>query len=190
MKTNYIFLRVVFTVIFITLLACQDIDIKSTNADKEHLHYSPSGNFEYLDIEFDYPNSWILKEVAKYPGVDLVTLVDPETEDAMISIGVYLIENGQTAEMKAKLFAQRSSEAITVKISREYESSLKGHKCFVVETQFGPIDDFSKLMYGKTLFFSIEDKIYDINLRLANEDRDGDFEKGYEYLLKSIRIVP
>jgi hypothetical protein len=175
------------------LMGCQVRGVKSINGEPstaEYFHYSPSEVFEYMNIKLDYPSSWLLEEVTIYPGVDLVTIVDPETAEAMIAISAYPIEVGQTPDTKAELFAQRSSRTITVKLLGKYEVNLKDRSGFVVETQFGPIDNFSEVMYGKTLFFSIGDNMYEINLTLVNEDRGGDFEKGYEYLLNSIEIIP
>ena len=44
-------------------------------------------------------------------------------------------------------------------------------------------------MFNRRIIFIVKDQIYVILFEVAEKDRGGEFEKGYEYFFNSLKIV-
>ena len=51
-------------------------------------------------------------------------------------------------------------------------------------------ESYTSLMFARRRFFVVKDQMYEIMLTIAEKDRGGEFEKGYEYFFNSLKIVP
>jgi hypothetical protein len=45
-------------------------------------------------------------------------------------------------------------------------------------------------MFTRRIFFIAYDQVYTIDVAIAKQDRGGEFEQGYDYFFKSLKIVP
>jgi hypothetical protein len=197
----------------IVLLGCQakgaKDDFFSPTLAPKYIHFTPSGLLD-MNLEFEYPSSWIVKEITEYMNINIGIIVLFDSRSAIlqtpiydtndgyslqeidinsVSIQVRPIEHGQTPETEAELFKQKNSTLNTVVILGEYETTINSYNARVVELQFGPVEGFSSRMFNQRIFFSVENNLYQIDLTIVDKDRGGEFEQGYEYLLSSIKIT-
>jgi hypothetical protein len=46
------------------------------------------------------------------------------------------------------------------------------------------------LMFARRTYFMVNGQVYEIIFTVADKDRGGEFDKGYEYFFNSLKIVP
>ena len=77
-----------------------------------------------------------------------------------------------------------------MKVLYDYKISIDGYDASVLEYQIEPIEDYTSLMFARRIFFRVEDQMYTILFMVAEKERGGEFEKGYEYFFNSLKVVP
>ncbi|GEM_PF-1815092 len=172
-----------------------------------YIHYSPSEKFN-THLEFDYPSWWFFQET-KLQGTDIIyigmsdprsltvpTRTPEETHGGTpsdfgnVSITIDPPIPGQSLDEIVEPF--QNSNIAWAPLLNYYELVIDGHNAFVFEYQVEPFDDngYSSLMFERVILFIVENQLYQIVFVVAEKDRGGDFEQGYEYFFKSIKIVP
>jgi hypothetical protein len=160
-----------------------------------------------IRLEFDYPGSWIFSD-RNIGDMYIVSLVDPRfitvptpainelhpvpSNFGSISIRVRPLRDGQTLDILVEPHKQGNSNADWITPLDEDKILINGYKSVLLETQVEPIDinGFSSLMFQRDIFFIVKDRFYHIVFLVAEKERGGEFEQGYEYFFKSIRITP
>ena len=88
------------------------------------------------------------------------------------------------------MFIKANSESNWLKFLNDYKVKIDGYDTRVIEYQINDPESYSSIMFERRLFFIIKDQVYEIYFTIAEKDRGGEFEQGYEYFSKSIKIIP
>ena len=172
-----------------------------------YIHYAPS-KFSTIRLEFDYPGSWTFSE-EKIQGTDfiLIGMGDPRfinvptrapneshgtpSDFGSVHIIIEPVEY-QTLNSRVEGYKQGHSDSSWVIPLNEYETKVDGYEAVVLEYQIEPLGDngYTSLMFERDVFFAIKDKTYQIVFTVAEHERGGEFEKGYEYFFDSLKIAP
>ena len=186
-------------------LKITSIPIQSSTATPPYIHYTPSKRFN-IHLEFDYPGSWIFSEQKRGAGLMILGLNDPRfltlptpspndfhpipNDFASVYIWIYSVENGRTLDTQIGAFKQGSNQTSWATFLDDYKITIDGYDARVLEYQVNDPESSPSLMFERSTFFVAEDQIYEIFFTIAEKDRNGEFEKGYEYFFNSLKIVP
>jgi len=170
-----------------------------------YLHYTPSKSSD-IHIEFDYPSSWIFSENTQYEGFIILGLGDPRfitvptrapneshgtpSDFGSIDIWITPSEPGQTPDTELELHKQSYKNEYRITLLKDYEIKMDGDDASVLEYQINDLESSPSLMYVRRTFFMVKEQMYEIYFTVAEKDRGGEFEQGYEYFFKSLKIVP
>ncbi|HCR70322.1 MAG TPA: hypothetical protein DIW23_02665 [Anaerolineae bacterium] len=175
------------------------------SGNAEFVHYFPSKNFDF-NIEFDYPSSWWLQEHTNEIALESVFLGDPRflslptptydtyhpTPNDFGSVYIWVMSRGYGQSPDSELEEHKESYSNThwIKVLNNYTIKIDGYYATVLEYQIEPFDNgYTDLMFSKRIYFMVKRQVYEIIFTVADKDRGGDFEKGFDYLLSSIKIV-
>ncbi|HLO14250.1 MAG TPA: hypothetical protein VK206_05435 [Anaerolineales bacterium] len=173
-----------------------------------YIHYTPSARFN-IHLEFDYPSSWVFNE-EKIQDTDIIVvgLGDPRlltvptrapnephgtpSDFGRISIWIQPVNSNQTLETVVESYKQGGSDKSWITKLNDYKIKLDGYDASVLEYQIEPIFDngYTSVMFERDTFFAVQDQIYQITFTVAEKERGGEFEKGYDYFFNSLKIVP
>jgi|SRR6185503_19328015 len=167
-----------------------------------YIHYTPPVGY-YIHLEFDYPASWIFRQgpFAAFSLLDprFQTLPTPASGDlhptpndfGVIAVRIEPSKPGQTPDTELEVYKQDYKDALRHTVLTDYKITIGGQDASVLEYKVEPApDDYPAVIFSRRTFFIVEDQLYEIYFSIAEKDRGGDFEKGYEYFLNSLRIVP
>lgn len=157
-------------------------------------------------FEFDYPSYWWLEEWVDEVGAPtlllrdprFLTLPTPSDDDAhpvpndfgYIYIWPILGESEQTPNTRVEFLKQAYSKAPRMKVLRDYKVKVEGYDASVLEYQTEDWETSPSLMFCRRIDFMVNGQLYEIFYNVAEKDRGGQFDKGYEYFINSLRIVP
>lgn len=217
MNKNKIMLLHVWLTVFLPALvlsSCSSTspfipNIQTGTSAVSYIHYIPPKEFN-MQLEFDYPSSWVLEEITKYMSLNLriITLLDPRSPAAQtphptfdgshppvndfgkVSIIVKPLELGHTPETEIATYKKKNGGINGSIFLSDYKIIIDGYDASAVESQFGPVEGHPSLMFNKLIFFVVDDQLYEIDFTIAEKDRGSEFEKGYEYFFNSLKIVP
>jgi len=168
------------------------------------IHYSPS-NESKIHLEFDYPGSWTFSEDIQDANFMVVGLGDPRfralptspdshpTPNDFGSIIIWITpgQPGQTPDTELQALKQNYSNDFRYILSNDYKIMIDGYDASVLEYKVEPAqDDYPSVMFNRRIFLLVKEQMYEILFALAEKDRGGEFEQGYEYFFKSIKVVP
>lgn len=192
------------------LAGCGILTLKAApTALPPYLHYTPSDGFN-VHLEFDYPSSWLLEEHNKtyYSTLFLGEprfLIAPtqapgeshiaSNDFGYISILFLPVKPGQTPDAEIALRKQNYSkqkQSVTnwVTLLNDYRIKIDGYDASILEYQTNDPEHSPSLMFNRSAFFTVKDQFYEVFFSVAEKERGGEFEKGYEYFLNSLKIVP
>ncbi len=181
---------------------------QSPTAMSLYIHYNPSETSN-VHLEFDYPGSWIFSE-EKLQGTDIISigLGEPQlltvptrvpnephgtpSDFGRIGIMIQPATSGQTLDVLIEPYKQGHNSASWITALNEDKITIDGNDATVLEYQVEPIDDngYTSLMFERDIFFVVKNQLYHITFLVAEKERGGEFEKGYEYFFNSLKIVP
>lgn len=170
-----------------------------------YTHYTPAKNFG-IHLEFDFPNTWVFREWRDTPEILTISLLEPRflllpTSDPLRShpapndIGSVYIwtmpsEVGQTPISELEAHKSSYSQINRMKVLGDYKATIDGNEAYVLEYQVNDPETSPSLMFNKRTYFMVNGQVCEIIFEVAEKDRGGEFEQGYEYFFKSIKIVP
>lgn len=182
--------------------------LQSPTAESRYIHYTPSEKFN-THLEFDYPASWLFsEEKLKDTDIIIIGFGDPRiltvptrspneshgTPSDFGSVGIMIqpAKYGQTLDVLIEPFKQGHTSASWITALNEDKITIDGYDAIVLEYQVEPIYDngYTSLMFERDTFFVVKDQMYHITFLVAEKDRGGEFEQGYEYFFDSLKIVP
>jgi len=174
--------------------------LQSPTATPPYIHYIPLKGFN-IHLEFDYPSSWTFSErrhVISLGDPRFLTLPTPVPPDfhptphdyGGIDIWITPIQPNQTVNNGIEILRQAYSNEPHIKLLQNYKTEVDGYDAGVLEYQIQLPETHTSMMFDRRIFFIIEDQMYEILFEIAEKDRGGEFEKGYEYFFKSLKIVP
>jgi hypothetical protein len=209
MNTRYIHIWFVLLPCVISLLLA-GCGLISPTPKPPYTHYTPSKASNIL-LEFDYPSSWIFREDTQNLYFMSIVLKDPRflalptrapneshgTPSDFGSVDIW-IEHGkpnQTLDTQFDSYKQGHSDTSWITPLNEYKAKVDGHDVNVLEYQIKPnasIDGngYTSLMFERSVFFAVKDQMYQITFLVAEKERGGEFEQGYDYFFNSLKIVP
>ena len=170
----------------------------------EYTHYTPTEAFKF-QLEFDYPSYWWLEEYIDETGSPSLLLRDPQflalptpfddmhptpNDFGIIDIWIMYSEPGQTSDTELVSHKQAYSEIHRMKVLSDYKIMIDGNDANVLEYQVDDSETSPSLMFYRRTYFMVNGQVYEIVFSVAEKDRGGEFEKGYEYFLNSLVIVP
>lgn len=205
-------LILLFTFILFGIPSCRVSSVSRTPPiittpiiESQYADYIPSKEFN-IHIEFKYPSNWILIDGIDDIGFVTISLGDPQyltlptnTVDTLhpipsdlgnVNILIVPSEYSQTPESQIDLLKQGYSNINRITILRDYQIEIDRHIASVFEYLTDDKETSPSIMFNKRIYFMVEDKLYEIYLSVAEKDRGKEFEKGFDYLLNSIKIVP
>ena len=171
-----------------------------------YLHYTPLKESN-IHLEFDYPSSWVFSEEMQEGGLlTAVSLGDPRfntlptpppgglnrvpNDFGSITIWITPLQLGQTPDTELESHKQGYKDEQQITLLKDYKTTIDGHDASVLEYQINNPESFTSLMFARRIFFVVKDQMYEIFFTVAEKERGGEFEKGYEYFFNSLKIVP
>lgn len=177
-----------------------------TSISAKYAHFNPSESFDF-HLEFDYPSHWLFTQHINELGwmsvyLDdprILTLPTPYPDDhhptprdfGDISIWAKPSKPGQTPETELQSHKESYlGVPWRLTVLRDYQTKIDGYDASVLEYQSDDPESSPSLMFIRRIYFMVEGQIYEIYFSVAEKDRGGDFEQGYEHFFNSIKIVP
>lgn len=169
----------------------------------QYAHYIPPKEFN-IYLEFEYPDNWILKEQIDEIGFVTISFGDPQflllptstdlhpIPSDLGSVIIFIIpeEYSQTPQSQIDQLKQDYSNTNRITILRDYQIKIDGYIASVLEYQTDDKETSPSTMFNRRTYFTLENKLYEIYFQVAEKDRGKEFEKGYEYLINSLKIAP
>jgi len=171
-----------------------------------YLHYSPSETSN-IRVEFDYPSLWLFsEEKVQDTNIVIVGLGDPRfltvptrapyeshgapNDFGNLSIITQPVKPGQTPDTELQFHKQAYSKTPwMLTILNDYKIKIDGYDASVLEYQSNDLETSPSLMFIRRIFFMINNQAYEIIFEVAEKERGGEFEQGYEYFFKSLKVV-
>lgn len=170
----------------------------------EYLHYAPSRGFDF-GVEFDYPGYWWVQEYSNEVGIRTVYLGDPlfltlptpesyenhhPTPNDYGSITIWEVpaKEGETLESELEFHKDSYNETPRMTVLNDYKIVIDSKKALVLEYLTNDTETSPSIMFNKRIYFLVGGQIYEIIYSVAEKDRGGKFDKGFDYFLKSIKI--
>lgn len=172
-----------------------------------YIHYTPPKGSE-VHLEFDYPGYWYFSE-GNYPYTEgySIFLSDPliltlPTRDPKISndipsnhgqiyVWIEPLEAGQRLSNIVDVYRSGVQESLHyIVLIRDYPTRIDKQDAYVFEIFNDTPEMYTTTMFERIIFFIIEDKVYSLDFVVSMDERGGEFEKGYEYFLNSLMIIP
>jgi hypothetical protein len=107
-----------------------------------------------------------------------------------ITIWVLPAKPNQTPDAELESHKQAYTDERMITLLSDYKITIDGYDAGVLEYQLDDTENYTSLMFVRRIFLVAYDQFYEIYYEVAVKDRGGDFEQGYEYFFKSLRIVP
>ncbi len=170
----------------------------------EYTYYVPSEAFKF-HLEFDYPSYWWLQENIDEIGLPSLNLGDPRfltlpppsgdfhpvpNDFGSVYIWIMPSKPGQTPDTELESHKQSYSELNRMKVLTDYKITIDGNDATVLEYQVDDPETSPSLMFYRRTYFMVNGQVYEIIYSVAEKDRGGEFDKGYEYFLNSLKIAP
>src|SRR5688500_17113717 len=97
---------------------------------------------------------------------------------------------GRTAETELKSHKQNYSNIHWMTVLNDYETTVDGREAYILEYQTDDRETSPSLKFNRRVFFMVKNQLYEIIYTVAEKDRGGEFDNGYEYFFNSLEIVP
>jgi hypothetical protein len=172
-----------------------------------YAHFVPPKNFDF-HLEFYYPKYWFLNAYRDEYGAASVFLGDPgfltlptprpNSSDTMhptpndfgsVFIWIMPKETDRTPAAELESHKQSYSETSRMKVLRDYKITIDTSEAYILEYQVDDPETSPSVMFNRRIFFMVEDQVYEIMFEVAEKDRNGEFEKGFDHFLSSIVIL-
>ncbi len=170
-----------------------------------YFHFTPPENSN-IHLEFDYPSSWFFSVDTQYTDFMIISLADPRfstvptqspneshgtpSDFGGVNIWITLSKPGQTPISELESQKQICIETHWMKVLGDYTTIIDGFDASVLECLVSdPETSPSSMLYRRT-YFMVNNQAYEIFYSVAEKERGGEFEQGYEYFFNSLKIVP
>jgi hypothetical protein len=179
--------------------------LQSLTVVPSYIHYTPAEGVN-IHVEFDYPGSWIFSENTQYADFIVFGLGDPRflalptlspedhhptpSDFGDIVIWITPRKPSQTPETELSSHKQSYKNEHLINLLKDYKLTIDRHDASALEYQINDPESYTSLMFARRIFFVVKDQMYEIYFTVAEKERGGEFEKGYEYFFKSLKIVP
>ncbi|MBI5936155.1 MAG: hypothetical protein HY867_20815 [Chloroflexi bacterium] len=178
-----------------------------TSATSKYTHYTPSAGFTF-HLDFDYPSNWLLSEHINEVGWLSIFLKDPkfltlpiQTQDpnyvyrprhnyGIIDVWTFPSKPNQTADTELELLKRNYSQTNWMTLLGDYRITIDGYYATVLEYQMDDPENYTSLMFARRIFFVINGQFYEILYSVAEKDRGGEFDQGFDYFLSSLKFIP
>ncbi|MBV6451467.1 MAG: hypothetical protein MHPDNHAH_02205 [Anaerolineales bacterium] len=177
-----------------------------TSNTSSYTHYTPSKTFEF-HLEFDYPSHWLLTEHINEIGWASIFLADPRIltlptpypddhhpiphDFGNIAIWSQPSNPGQTPDTELQSHKQSYTQIPwRLTILSDYKTKIDGYDAGVLEYLSDDPEDSPSLMFIRRIFIVVNDQMYEIYYSVAEKERGGEFEQGFEHFFNSLKIVP
>lgn len=168
-------------------------------------HHAPS-EMSLIRLEFDYPTYWFLNEYVSDSGFTRIVLGDPRflnlptqpppdelhptpNDFGIVEIGIIPSKPGRTVESEAEDQKTLLRNVGWATFLNDYKIAIDGFGARVIEHQIMAPEIHTSLMFERQIYFFAENEIYTIRFLVAEKDRGGNFEQGYEYFINSVKVV-
>lgn len=159
-----------------------------------------------IRLEFDYPTYWFLNEYVSDSGFTRIVLGDPRflnlptqpppdelhptpNDFGIVEIGIIPSKPGRTVESEAEDQKTLLRNVGWATFLNDYKIAIDGFGARVIEHQIMAPEIHTSLMFERQIYFFAENEIYTIRFLVAEKDRGGNFEQGYEYFINSVKVV-
>ena len=182
-------------------------DMSPATSSPSYIHY-PSEKNPDVHLEFDYPGMWVFFESGA-PGTEIIIIsLKDQRFQALSTPGLYDLHpipndyggidiwispsmSGQTPDTELESLKSGYRKTSWITILETYKTMIDGYEASVLEYRISPTEGGSpSVMFNRRIFFIVDNQLYKIYFRVAEKDRGGEFEQGYEYFFNSIKIIP
>jgi hypothetical protein len=203
-KTNklQVWQTLLASILIFLIAAC---GISPSTESPPYIHYKQSKSLN-IHLEFDYPSSWIFSEEMRGANIMVLGLSDPRFlsiptpspaephpawgDFGSVSIFIFPLESNWTLDLEVAAVKKANSGTDLVTISDDYEIKIDGYDAKVLEYQIEPSPDgYPSQMFERNIFFIVKSQIYKLFFTIAEKDRGGEFERGYEIFIDSLKII-
>lgn len=203
MKSRYTLICFVLLPSVIMLLLIPGCGVISPTPMPPYIHYTPS-KASNIHLEFDYPNSWTFSEETQDADFMVIGLGDPRirtlptpspddspTPHDFGAIMIWIIpsEPSRTPDNELESLKQDYSNDFRIILLKDYMVIIDGYNAGVLEYLVEPAD-YPSVMFNRRIIFIVKDQIYEILFEIAEKERGGEFEQGYDYFFNSLKILP
>ena len=171
-----------------------------------YIHYTPSETYS-VHLEFDYPGYWYFNEGKSQYTEDFdIFLGDPRlltvptrapdephgtpSDFGSVDIWIRPVKPGQTLDSLVEEQKRIDSTARPITPLQDYPIEIDGHDAYVLDILIDSPEEYTSVMFNRRIFFIVYDQIYTIDFTVAEQERGGEFEQGYDYFFESLKIVP
>ena len=170
-----------------------------------YTHYTPAKDFG-IHLEFDFPSSWVFREVRDSTEILTISLLDsrflllptpvpsdshPRPNDfGSVYIWTMPSEVGQTPISELEAHKSSYNQIHRMKVLGDYKATIDGYEAYVLEYQVDDPETSPSLMFNKRTYFMVNGQVCEIIFEVAEKDRGGEFEQGYEYFFNSLKVIP
>lgn len=180
--------------------------LPSPTAAPPYIHYTPS-EISNVHLEFDYPGYWYFNEgKSKYTESFDIFLGDPRvltvptrapdephgapSDFGSVYIWIVPVKPGQTLDSLVEEQKRNDSTARPITPLDDYPIEIDGHDAYALEVLIDSPESYTSVMFNRRIFFIAYDQVYTMDFTVAEHERGGEFEQGYDYFFKSLKIVP
>lgn len=165
-----------------------------------YIHYKPLTGSK-VHLEFDYPSAWTYSQDGQDPNFIVLGFGDPRfrslpttsyTPNDFGSIDIWIMpaKLDQTSFTELESTKQGYLEEPRYHVLTDYKITIDGYDAGVLEYTIEPtVEDYPSVMFNKRIILVLKDQWYEILFQVAEKDREGKFEKEFEYFFNSIKIV-
>lgn len=206
-------IRYIFFVAIFFLTACGEAIptdtpiVRSPTPVPPYIHYTPPQGSD-IHLEFDYPGSALFSTEQISPtDIMIIGFADPRfitvptrapdephgtpSDFGRVMIRIWPIESHQTLDDLIKPFKEGYSNSTWITELNSYEIKVDGNDAVVLEYQINEnFELYPSTMFERNIFFIAKNQMYQINFLVAERERGGEFEQGYEHFFRSLRILP
>lgn len=180
--------------------------VNTSTSVPQFIHYFPPET-SGIRLQFDYPGSWLFSdEKIGDTEIQIIGLSDPQfitlptrapgeahgTPSNFGSITIWIIpgQPGQTHKSEFESHKQNYGNIHWMRVLDDYQINIDGKDAYVLEYEINDPEHYTSPMFARRTYFMVENRVYEIIFEVAEKDRGGEFAKGYEFFLDSLKIVP
>jgi hypothetical protein len=181
--------------------------LRLPNLNPSYIRYSPSERSQML-LEFDYPKTWVFQEEWGSDSGDFYAIAfldprgvwDPKKSShehcsaiycGVVAIIMEPLSSDHSLDDHIELIKQARIDSDWMKEVATYQINFHGITAHVLEYQkdYSGNKEPKSMFFDRNVLFQVGNKLYWIMSQIPENERGGEFEKGYEYMLKSMRII-
>ncbi len=165
-------------------------------------HYEPPEG-SWFRITFDYPSSWVLHSLGPTGAHERISVQDPAEPTGVpgsapdLEVGVVILTvdvvDPSTLEVdsRAQDYLRTIGNIPQMTVLGDRSLRIDGHPARWITVEVDPRPALGQMvpMLGDTIYLQVGDRLYALALTVAQDDRQGEFGRGFDALIASIEVI-